>query len=72
MTLACGTEAAYRAHKAAGEDCDVCRIAHNERARADDKKRARARAQSRALKALARAYPIEYHALYQQELAKER
>ncbi|MCO6011445.1 hypothetical protein NE236_41500 [Actinoallomurus purpureus] len=68
---ACGTEAAYRTHLAAGEDCETCREAHNERARGDDKKRARSRAQSRALKALARCFPIEYNALYQQELAKE-
>jgi hypothetical protein len=71
MTAACGTEPAYRAHLANGEDCEACRTAHNARARQDDKKRARARAQSRALKALARCFPIEYNALYQQELAKE-
>jgi hypothetical protein len=68
---ACGTDRAYRRHIRLGEDCDTCRKAHNERAAQDDKKRARARAQSRALKALARAFPIEYNALYQQELAKE-
>ena len=68
----CGTERAYRAHIANGEDCETCRTAHNERGRQDEGKRARARAQSRALKALARAFPIEYSALYQQELAKEQ
>lgn len=67
----CGTERAYRVHLAAGEDCDTCREAHNERSRSDDKKRARACAQSRALKALARTFPIEYNALYLQELSKE-
>jgi len=69
--LTCGTDRAYRRHLANGEDCPTCRTAHNERARQDDKKRARARAQSRAFKALARCFPIEYNALYQQELAKE-
>jgi hypothetical protein len=67
----CGTERAYRQHLAGGEDCDVCRVAHNRRERQDDTKRARSRAQSRALKALARHFPIEYQVLYQQELAKE-
>lgn len=68
---ACGTDRAYRRHLANGEDCPTCRTAHNERARRDNKKRARARAQSRALKALARCFPIEYNALYLQELTEE-
>lgn len=67
----CGTEAAYRAHLANREKCQTCTNAHNDRARQDDRKRARSRAQSRALNRLARAFPIEYNALYQQELAKE-
>jgi hypothetical protein len=66
----CGTDRAYRQHLANGEDCATCRTANAERARQDDKKRARARAQSRALNALARCFPIEYNALYQQELGK--
>lgn len=67
----CGTDSAYRRHLRVGEDCETCRTAHNQRARQDEKKRARARAQSRALKALARAFPIEYNALYLEELNKE-
>lgn len=59
----CGTEDAYRHHLANGEDCAECRWKHN--------KRARARAQSRALMQLARCFPIEYNALYLQEVAKE-
>ena len=71
MAPVCGTDRAYRRHLADGEDCPACRTAHNERARLDDKKRARARAQSRALKRLARCFPIEYNALYLRELAEE-
>lgn len=67
----CGTDRAYRRHLAAGEDCEVCRAANTARARGDSRKGARARAQSRALKTLARAFPIEYNALYLGELAKE-
>jgi hypothetical protein len=62
-TPACGTEDAYEAHRARGEDCPTCRNKHN--------RRARARAQSRALMHLARCFPIEYNALYLDELAKE-
>ena len=72
MAPACGTDRAYRRHLANSEDCTACRAAHNERARQDDKKRARARAQSRALKALARCFPIEYNALYLKEVAEEQ
>lgn len=43
--------------------CADCRRTHN--------KRARAHAQGRALKLLARTFQIEYAALYLQELAKE-
>lgn len=69
---ACGTDRAYRRHLRLGEDCEICRKAHNKRAAEQDPNRKlRARAQSRALKALARAFPVEYAALYQQELALE-
>lgn len=69
---ACGTDRAYRRHLRLREDCETCRKAHNKRAAEQDPNRnLRARAQSRALKRLARIYEIEYQALYQEELAKE-
>lgn len=43
--------------------CAACRRTHN--------RRARAHAQGRALKLLARTFQIEYSALYLQELSKE-